>query len=96
VVEFTRACQEYRRKNSVAQAGKKPRAPFGFSRRKFFAGLGVSMVSFLPNNLVEILGFPWFSFLQRSNGLQEVPLSAELLYPPVDLSYFETPIGHRV
>jgi hypothetical protein len=92
VVEITRACQEYRRNNSVVQARKEPRVSFGFSRRKFFAGLGFSMVSFLPNNLVGICGSPWLSFLQRSNGLHEV----DLLYPPVDLSYFETSIGHRV
>jgi hypothetical protein len=96
-VEFTRACQEYRRKNSVVQAGKKPRAAFGFSRRTFFAGLGVSVVSFLPNNFHSaIFGSPWFSLLQRLNGLHEVPAPADLLYPPVDLSYFETPIGHRI
>ena len=93
---FTRACQEYRRKNSVAQAGKKPRASFGFSRRKFFARLGVSMVSFLPNNLVGIFGSPWLAFLQRSNRPHKMLAPADLLYPPVDLSYFETPIGQRV
>lgn len=93
VVEFTRACQEYRRKNSVVQARKKPRALSGFSRRKFFAGLGVSMAaSFLSYSRVGIFGSPLSLHLQGSNGRQEV----DLLYPPVDLSYFETPIGHRV
>ena len=100
VVEFTRASQEYRRKNSVAQAviGNNPAASFGFSRRKFFAGLGVSMVaSFLPNSIhSRIFDSPWISVLQRSNGLHEGPAPADLLYPPVDLSYFETPIGHRI
>jgi hypothetical protein len=98
VVEFTRACQEYKRKNSVAQVGNKPEAAFVFSRRKFFAGLGILMAaSFLPSSVhPEIFGSPWFSFLQRSNGLHEGPAPADLLYPPVDLSYFETPIGHRL
>ncbi len=99
VVEFTRACQEYRRKNSVAQAGNQPGASFGFSRRKFFTGLGVSMAaSALPNSFhLGILGSPWFSFLQRVSRRGEVPSApADLLYPPVDLSYFETPIGHRI
>jgi hypothetical protein len=95
-MEFTRACQEYKRKNSVAQVGKKPRAAFGFSRRKFVAGLGVSVGSFLPNNLVGIFGSPRLAFLQRSKRPHEMPASADLLYPPVDLSYFETPIGQRV
>jgi hypothetical protein len=72
------------------QGGKKPRGSFGYSRRKFLAGLGISMaaMSLRPG----IISSPWFSFLQRSNGLDEV----DLLYPPVDLSYFETPIGHRI
>ena len=98
-MEFTRACQEYRRKNSVAQAGNQPGASFGFSRRKFFAGLGVSVAtSALPNSLhLGILGSPWFSFLQCMSRRDEAPaVPADLLYPPVDLSYFETPIGHRI
>jgi hypothetical protein len=75
------------------QAWKKPRAFSGFSRRKFFAGLGVSMAaSFLPYSHAGILASPRSLFFQRSNGRHEV----DLLYPPVDLSYFETPIGQRI
>jgi hypothetical protein len=89
--------QEYRRKNSVKQARSKAEAPSGFSRRKFFAGLGVSMAaSFLPGNVIAgILGSSRVSLLQRSNGLHEAQMAAEVLYPPVDLSYFEIPIGRR-
>ena len=96
-MEFTRACQEYRRKNSVAQAGIKPEAASDFSRRKFFACLGVSMVaSFLSNSRPGLFGSSWVSFLERWDGPHEVPGGAQLLYPPVDLSYFETPIGYRI
>jgi hypothetical protein len=84
------------RKNSVAKAGNQSGASFGLSRREFLAGLGGSMAaSFLPNSRRGIFGSSWFSFLERWNGLDEVPACAALLYPPVDLSYFETPIGHR-
>jgi hypothetical protein len=97
-VELTSACQEYRLKNSVAQAANKPAQAFGLSRRKFFTASGVSLAASLLSHSVRpgIFGSAWFSFLRHSNIPHEIPAPADLLYPPVDLSYFETPIGHRI
>jgi hypothetical protein len=86
-VEFTGEFQEYRRKSVVVQAGLEARGLAGFSRRKFFGFAGVSLAGlFLPKFVagkVLLLGV-------RTNIAQP-----ELLYPPVDLSYFDTPIGWR-
>jgi hypothetical protein len=92
-VEFTGEFQEYRRKSVVVQAGREApgareaRGLAGFSRRKFFVFAGVSLAGlFLPKFVagkVLLLGV-------RTNIAQP-----ELLYPPVDLSYFDTPIGWR-
>jgi hypothetical protein len=89
VVEFTGEFQEYRRKAVVAQAGHGAQRPTGFSRRKFFLGLGVSVATLLlPKFAVaEVLQIG-----ASANDVQAVP---ELLYPPIDLSYFNTPIGGR-
>ncbi len=89
VVEFTREFQEYRRKSGVAQAGLQCETSARCSRRRLLAGLSVSVVGLsLPNRgLTDLL-----CFSTRAQVLEPAP---ELLYPPVDLSYFDTPIGYR-
>ena len=88
-VAFTREFQEYRRKTAVAQAGERCARAAGFSRRELFAGLSVSLTCFL----LASRGLTNFLFLAtRAWRFQQ---DAELLYPPVDLSYFDTPIGGR-
>jgi hypothetical protein len=59
----------------------------GFSRRKLFAGAGVSLASlfFAESVVAKALRF----------GASANIAQPELLYPPVDLSYFDTPIGWR-
>src|ERR1700730_17727893 len=67
-----------------------------FSRRRLFTGLSVSITaSLLPSRAFARLGllYPWgFSFFPRSEELPQREASPDLLYRPVDLSYFEKPI----
>ena len=98
VVEFTRECQEYRRKKAVAQAAHKPDAAPRFSRRRFIAGLSLSITALvlLSRALAGILRSPGFSLFQHLGESHPMDAASDLLYPPVDLSYFEIPIGHRI
>jgi hypothetical protein len=97
VVEFTIKCQEYRRKNAVAQASPGSDTHRLLSRRKLFAGVGVSMMAPLISSNVfsGIFGLPGSSFLHQHGNSAKTPAPAGPLYPPVDLSYFETPFGYR-
>lgn len=83
VVKFTNEFQEYRRKSVVAQASR------GFSRRGILAGMGLSLTALLlPKLAFARVG-------QISVGARATAPTPELLYPSVDLSYFNTPIGWR-
>jgi hypothetical protein len=97
-VEFTIKCQEYRRKNAVAQASQESETHWRLSRRKLFAGMGASMMAPLisSRSVLAILGSPGSSFFQQQGNLAQAQSPSGLLYPPVDLSYFETPFGHRI
>jgi len=59
--------------------------------------MGVSMMAFLVSSRIfhGIFGLPGPSFLHPHGSLAQTS-SLGLLYPPVDLSYFETPFGHRL
>lgn len=88
VVKFTGEFQKYRRKSAAAQAEREVGQPAGFLRRSLFAGLGASLATVAIPQFV----FNAFRFSVREKAMLPAP---ELLYPPVDLSYFDTPIGWR-
>jgi hypothetical protein len=68
------------------------------SRRKLFAGMGVSMMASLVSSrgFLGILGLRSSSFFSPHGNLAQIPAPPGLLYPPADLSYFETPFGYRL
>src|SRR5438046_4102042 len=60
---------------------------FRISRRRFIAGIGVAAASSALSNRALAALFP------SGSGIAKVPGdTAALLYPPMDLSYFDTPI----
>lgn len=79
-MEFTKKCQEYRRKKDVPQATPPKAGLREHSRRTFVSNLGFSLsAAIFPNRL--------FSYL-----VTQAEAPPEVLYPPVDLSYFDKPI----
>jgi hypothetical protein len=87
VVEFTSEFLEYRRKRAVAQAGREMQRRDRFSRRRLLAGAVVSLACLFVPKLVAAKAW-------QPGASPNMP-GPELLYPPVDLSYFDTPIGWR-
>jgi hypothetical protein len=67
----------------------------GFSRREFFAGMGglVAGAAMARGVFAEAANFCSRGTQARSNARDVRGEQAELLYPPVDLSYFEKQIG---
>lgn len=69
----------------------------GFSRRAFFAGLGGFAVGVVTARDVfaDVLQFCGRGTVERRESGDVTGEQTELLYPPVDLSYFEKQIGYR-
>jgi hypothetical protein len=97
VVEFTSESQEYRGKNADAQASRSPESRRRLSRRKLFGGMGAAMIASLASSQVfaRIFSASGLSFFIQPESVAQIQSSPVLLYPPVDLSYFETPFGYR-
>jgi hypothetical protein len=99
VVEFTRACEEYRRNDEDAQGwggAARGRAVIpGVSRRAFLGGVGGFVAGAV---IARSLFSDAANFYDRVTAIRSSASNvggerAELLYPPVDLSYFEKQIG---
>lgn len=103
VVEFTRACEEYRRNGEDAQGCGEIRGgtmTSRVSRRAFCVGTGGFFVVALSARgifgggleALRRLGVETDARPEANNVAREY---RELLYPPMDLSYFEKQIGWR-
>ena len=94
VLELTREREEYRRKEVDAQAAceRDNDTPARCSRRTFVTGLGVPIAAaWAPARVLAGLGIFRSAGSAFAQPTQETP--AGVMYPPVDLSYFDKAIS---